>query len=112
MSTPTCGGVFARVADRHHGPGSVVRECDTRDRGEVVEPGIREGAEVGHAGAVEDVDTGSGEEGVVPHHHVRAGGRDPAVLVTGSALSVLPDRPADRSGEDFIGWHNEKVYWG
>lgn len=30
----------------------------------------------------------------------------------GSALAVLPDRPADRPGEDFIEWHNEKVFLG
>ncbi len=30
----------------------------------------------------------------------------------GSALAVLPDRPSDRPGEDFIDWHNERVYLG
>lgn len=32
--------------------------------------------------------------------------------MAGSALAVLPDRAADRPGEDFIEWHNEKVYLG
>jgi hypothetical protein len=32
--------------------------------------------------------------------------------MAGSALAVLPDRLADRSGEDFIDWHTEKVYLG
>ena len=32
--------------------------------------------------------------------------------MAGTALAVLPDRAADRPGEDFIDWHNEKVYLG
>jgi putative restriction endonuclease len=32
--------------------------------------------------------------------------------MAGSKLAVLPERPADRPGEDFIEWHNEKVYVG
>ncbi len=30
----------------------------------------------------------------------------------GSALAVLPVRPSDRPGKDFIDWHNERVYLG
>jgi hypothetical protein len=32
--------------------------------------------------------------------------------MAGSPLLVLPERLADRPGEDFIEWHNEKVYMG
>jgi putative restriction endonuclease len=32
--------------------------------------------------------------------------------MAGSPLVVLPERPADRPCEDFIEWHNEKVYVG
>ena len=32
--------------------------------------------------------------------------------MAGNRLSVLPEREADRPGEDFISWHNEKVFVG